>query len=417
MQLSLRFFIWCLMPNQTKIFTQKFLQIFCCLAASVLCLGMSVSVSQAMIATETFDCKLFRQASGSLQKNTVISPFSAYQVLSMIANGAQGKTLKQMQQMLGGSGVDLNKLNQKNAETIKVLSSQKDAGDLAIANAIYADKSTPFKKSFLQLCRSQYHAQISNEDFKDPHLVDRINAWCSDHTHGKIPKIIQGLKPEEKMVLLNSVYFKGAWAKAFDRAATKNGDFKNIGGKSIKVPMMHTRRSMSYFADSKDGLQVCAIDYRGLKQRLLIFLPRDIRSFRDQMDSTSLKRWISMMDKSMSQEVELALPRFKLVWERDLSDDLKALGIAQAFGESADFGAMIQSPYTAWISRVVQKTYIDVNEEGTEAAAITAGMMGATMAAMPKEPVKMVVDRPFIFVLRDEEADQNLFIGSVVDLR
>jgi len=124
-----------------------------------------------------------------------------------------------------------------------------------------------------------------------------------------------------------------------------------------------------------------------------------------------------MMDKSMSQEVELALPRFKLVWERDLSDDLKALGIAQAFGESADFGAMIQSPYTAWISRVVQKTYIDVNEEGTEAAAITAGMMGATMAAMPKEPVKMVVDRPFIFVLRDEEADQNLFIGSVVDLR
>ena len=400
------------MPGQTPFLTR----IFGRLTVLTACLGVTIGVSQAVVASQTFDCKLFKKVSGSLQKNTVISPFSAYQVLSMIANGAQATTLKQMKELLGVSDADLSKLNQKNGEALKLLSGQKDAGELAIANAIYADKSTPFKKSFLQSCKSQYQAEIRNEDFKDPRLVDRINGWCSEKTHGKIPKIIQRLSPDEKMVLLNSVYFKGAWAKAFNKSATRDGDFNNISGKSTKVPMMHTRRSMRYLADSKMGLQVCAIDYRGLKQRLLIFLPKDIHAFKEQLDANTLKSLIGKMDKSMSEEVELTLPRFKVEWERDLSDDLKALGIARAFSDSADFGEMIEAPYRAWISRVVQKTYIDVNEEGTEAAAVTAGMMGVTMAAMPREPVKMVVDRPFVFVLRDEETDQNLFIGSVVDL-
>lgn len=344
------------------------------------------------------------------EKNVVVSPFSLYEVLAMVANGAAGDTRAKMAKLLGVKPDQLEKLNEHNKANLALLNQNKSV-ELAVANAIYADKQTPFKKSFMNLCRDFYQAEIENLDFSDEKVLVKINDWCKTKTRGKISKILDKLTPLEKMVLLNSVYFKGKWDEPFEKSRNTREPFNTISGASKTVTMMHREDDMPYLKGK--GFAAVSLKYAGLNQELLIFLPdkdQNLKTFTPQLTGENFTAW---QKQFAGKKVDLSLPKFTINYGRDLSNSLKAMGIADAFSAGADFSNLIQPPAGAYISRVVQKTFIDVNEEGTEAAAVTAGVIGVTSCAMPVEPVKFKVDRPFVLALMDVKTGEVLFLGSI----
>lgn len=344
------------------------------------------------------------------EKNVVVSPFSLYEVLSMVANGAAGGTREKMAELLGVKPDQLEKLNEHNKANLALLNQNKSV-ELAVANAIYADNRSPFKKSFTNLCHDYYQAEVENLDFADEKVLVKINDWCKSKTRGKIAKILDKLSPLEKMVLLNSVYFKGKWDEPFEKNLNTKEPFNTISGASKTVTMMHREDNMPYLKGK--GFAAVSLKYAGLNQELLIFLPdkdQNLKAFTQQLTGENFADW---QKQFAGKKVALSLPKFTINYGRDLSSSLKAMGIADAFSASADFSNLIQPPAGACISRVVQKTFIDVNEEGTEAAAVTAGVMGLTSCAMPVEPVQFKVDRPFMLALMDSKTGEVLFLGSI----
>ena len=342
--------------------------------------------------------------------NVLTSPFSAFAALSMTANGASGTTLSQMTEMLGTTPDQLDQLNQTNAKWIKTLTSSRGV-KLEIANAIYSDKDAPFKQPFITLCQTKYSAEAHSEDFSNRDTITVINKWCSDKTHGKITRMLERLKKGDKMVLLNAIYFNGTWDEKFDKSATKDDHFKGLSGEDIPVKMMHQRLNTGYYKGQ--NFSAASLDYEGRKQRLYIFLPNagvKIDAFEAQFTAENWKTWTQNFD---SRLVTLSMPRFKIEYASELKETLKSLGMRSAFTEDADFTKILAA--NGFIVQVLQKTYMDVNEEGTEAAAVTEiGPLEFTSAA-PPSPATFRVDRPFVVALVDAMTDQILFLGTVTD--
>lgn len=367
-------------------------------------------VSMSTTSTD-FSLKLFREKVQDGKENVVVSPFSAYFALSMTLNGAAGKTREQMAKTLGTTAEAVDKLNELNAQIMKSLSAS-DKVQLEIANAVYADEKTPFKKDFIDLCKRVYSAEAHSENFMDPAAVTHINEWCSEKTHGKITSILKKLTPAEKMVLLNAIYFKGTWEHQFEKAATQDDQFTAASGDKKPVKMMHKRGHLMYF----DGGNVRSISmpYAGDNQRMYIFMPTkgaDLAAFAGQFTKET---WTEWMGRYHDADVNLSMPRFKIEYSTELGDALKAMGMSDAFQRSADFSNMIAPPNRVFISRVLQKTYMDVNEEGTEAAAVTAVVMAQARAmARPNPPIEFRVDKPFVVALVDEPTHEILFLGTI----
>lgn len=356
-----------------------------------------------------FSIKLFNSAARDTSKNVLISPFSAYEALCMTANGAGGTTLSEMSSVLGSQS-NMKALNEHNLQVLKNLNAN-DKVQMEIANAIYADIRTKFKPEFISLCANYYLAEAKSEPFASPETVKTINDWCARKTHGKISGIIGRLTPQEKMVLLNSVYFKGSWNKAFEKQDTRDEKFTIISGSQVSVPMMHKSLHLGYFAEEK--FSAVNIPYAGQKQSMLVFLPNkgvDFKEFTQQFTEEKWKRWLSSFN---DRKVDLSMPKYKVEFSTELSDNLKAMGMRKAFGD-ADFSNMFVGQ-PGCISRVLQKTYMDVNEEGTEAAAVTAVVMMARASAYTPKPVEFKVDRPFVVALVDNDSNEILFLGSIVD--
>jgi len=376
--------------------------------------GLSSMAADGNLGKSTsfdFALRLFQRETEKTNKNVLISPFSAYEALSMTANGAAGETLKAMATVLGVPGTDLKELNGHNHAVLAALNSN-DKVQMEIANAIYSDLKTPFKASFIELCRSVYQADAKSADFGNPATVASINTWCAKKTHGKIKKILEKLRFDEKMVLLNSVYFKGSWQDAFKSEDTKMQDFTLLTGKIKQVSMMHKSFNAGYLQG--DGFQAVSIPYAGKKQMMYVFLPDknvDIQGLRSQFTAQNWERWMGLF---AGEKVNLAMPKYKVQFSTELSGALRAMGMSEAFDASSDFRNMFVHQKAA-ISRVLQKTYMDVNEEGTEAAAVTAVVMMAKSIRFEPKPVDFVVDRPFIVALVDEDTSEILFLGAIVD--
>ena len=356
-----------------------------------------------------FAFNLFRAQTKGKNENVLISPFSAHSALCMTLNGAAGKTLEQMSSALGTTPDGVEQLNRTNGEIRAQLTDNKDV-KLEIANAIYADKSTPFKKSFIDLCQAKYDAAVHDEDFGSPETVKKINAWCNEKTHGKITEILQKLTKQEKMVLLNAIYFKGAWQNKFDKNATRDDRFTTENGEKTPISMMHSRGHLSYFKGS--DFASISLPYAGGKQQMYIFLPSEstgIAALEGQFTKQNWTKWIASYKPT---NITLSLPKFKIEYSTELKPALMAIGMHNAFDPTADFTKMIEK--SAWISRVLQKTYMDVSEEGTEAAAVTAVVMAPrAMSAAPKVEIEFRVDKPFILALVDQPTGEILFLGAV----
>jgi serpin B len=360
----------------------------------------------------TFALELFTHEQGN--ENAVVSPFSAYSALSMAANGAHGKTRQDMGSTLGFKAGEIDTVNQHNLQLMNILQGQPDTVKLEIANAIFADQQYPFKDSFKSKCHEYYRAEAQSLDFNSAQAVDTINAWCKEKTHGKIDKIIAKLSADEKMVLLNTVYFKGKWATPFKKEATSAEQF--LAGlkspTSRTVDMMHTTQNLPYLKEA--DFQVIAMPYRGFKQSLYVFLPDPNSSVKTMLTSFSEANWKAWMGSFHDKNIELSLPKVRVTYSTELSTTLKQMGMASAFTANADFSEMIQPPKSAFISKVLQKTFLDIDEAGTEAAAATAVVMSArAMMARPEPKIIFKVDRPFVIALVDNDSDEILFLGAI----
>jgi serpin B len=358
--------------------------------------------------------QLLAQCRQSLPKtNYFLSPAGLAFALSMAQNGAQGETLRQIMATLQVGNIPPAQLNKANKALLDHLSKLDPKIKLEIANALWVDQKISIRPDFISINRRDYGADVANGNFQDPATVKKINDWVSASTHGKIPTIIEPpLNPLLRLIVLDAIYFKGAWLAPFDTNLTRDLPFTLGNGQTAQQPRMSRTDHYSYY--ERDRFQAVELPYSGTDISMFVFLPKAgldefLKTFTVADFETSIQRM-----RSCQGTVEL--PRFKLDNDYNLTDVLPAMGMPLAFTSRADFGRMSDEPL--YISFVKQKTFIAVNEEGTVAAAVTAiGFRAMAVMREPQPPFHFVVNRPFFLAIRERQTGLILFLGAIADPR
>jgi len=341
--------------------------------------------------------------------NYFLSPASLTFALSMVQNGARGETLHQMLATLHVTNIPAAQLGEENKALMGHLSKLDSNIKLEIANAIWVAKGEPIKPDFIAINQRNYDAGIFKADFSDPSTLTDINKWVSDRTHDKIKSILDRLDTNLRLILLNAIYFKADWARPFDTNLTRPKPFTLGDGQSIQYPRMS--RTANYNYCMRERFQLVELPYVGQQISMFVLLPHaGLKEFLPEFTMADFQDAIARMH---SEKVAIEMPRFKLENEYDLSQVLRLMGMPLAFSSGADFSGM--SDEWLCISFVKQKTYVDVNEQGTEAAAVTVVGMGR--GARAEGPVPFIVDRPFLIVIRENQSGLILFLGAIFDPR
>lgn len=369
---------------------------------------------QLVTANTRFGFKLFSAVNQQTNRNVFVSPSSVAIALSMVYNGASGETQQAMARTLEIQGMDLATLNQANADLRALLENPDPKVQLAIANSIWARQGVPFKPDFMQRNQQFYQAKLTELNFTDPRAVPTINGWVNQNTRGKITEIIDQLSQDDVMVLINAIYFKGDWSRQFNKQQTTTEPFYLTNGTAKQHPLMSQRGEYRYLDHSQfQGVMLPYGDRR--RMSMVILLPKKNSTLAELQRNLTAENWEQWMSQFRNRQGSIQIPRFKLEYEIDLVPVLTRLGMANAFGRQANFSGISQIPTE--ISEVKHKTFVDVNEEGTEAAAVTSIGIRATAAIPMDEPFQMKVDRPFFCAIRDNQTGSILFIGSIVDPR
>jgi serpin B len=371
------------------------------------------SDQQRLAAANTgFAFDLLRQiANEQPNKNIFVSPFSVSTALQMVGNGAAGATKAEMQQVLGTAGLPAGSLNEACRNLNQMLTSLPDV-TLALANGIWYQDGIQLKPAFVAQNKNYFLAELAKVDFLSPKSADTINDWADKSTRGKIQKVVQfPFPPLTRVILANAIYFKGKWVKPFDKKDTKPHVFYTPSAEK-QTPLMWQHGHFHYHETA--GFQAVQLPYAGDRLQMCVFLPATNSSPAKLLADMPAESWRDkILPRFMDREGTLALPRFKIEYEVTLNDPLKALGMRQAFDDRADFSNMANE--RLYVSEVKQKSYVDVNEEGTEAAAVTTVTMKSLAIMRPLEPFEMIVDRPFFFVISDRETQTILFMGMIAD--
>ena len=338
-----------------------------------------------------------------------LSPLSASLALSMTANGASETTRQEMLSVLGFD-CSIKEVNEYNRSVMDLFASEPDGVELNAANSIWVSDAFPLKGRFCRTVRKNYDAMVTNLDFSDPASPSVINRWCADNTAGRIDKMIEAIDPATQLYLLNALYFKGLWTTPFDTALTREDIFHGDSNDS-QVKFMYNKAYFPYYIGPEGSM--VELPYGDDRNFVMdVIIPPDGLSadeFVIGLDSESLSRLSSGLQ---TDEIRLMLPSFKAEYDVSLNAALQRLGMKEAFTSSADFSDMSKEPLM--ISEVRQKTFIEVNEEGSEAAAITSVSM--MRASLGPEPVRFTVDRPFVFLIRERTSGTVLFMGLVRNL-
>ena len=334
-----------------------------------------------------------------------ISPLSLSLALAMASAGSNGQTEAQMRSMMGFKDVTNAERAEYFRKMTEALLNLDPKTTLQIANAIWTDKGITLKKGFVSDVTKYYHSEAQSVDMSAKATIDAINRWCSDHTNGKIPNIIDYDSRGLAMLLVNALYFNGTWETQF--TDTYNGKFKTLSGGGVSATMMRATRNLPYATNGKWAMVQLPYGNGGFVMDLL--LPLDEKGFEKAVTQLDADQWNALTDALRSREVQLEMPKFKMEYEILLNDVLIALGMTDAFTGAADFSKMSETGMC--IDFVKQKTYVDVNEKGTEAAAVTAIGMKATSVG-PSNTVRFIADRPFVFAIREASTGAILFIGQ-----
>ncbi len=360
----------------------------------------------------TFGLGLFaRMSADAPSTNVFISPFSVSMALGMTLNGAGGDTRTAMQGTLGFEGMSDSAINTSYRGIIDLLRTLDPKVRFDIANSIWTRQGFPVLPAFLATNRSYFDAECAELDFSQPSAVSAINAWVKTKTNGKIPTILDDpIADDIVMYLVNAIYFKGTWTTQFKPDATKPTAFDGSAG-TRTIDMMRRTGTMRYHEDSR--MQVVDLPYGNGRYSMTVVLPAPGVSVDDISSSLTPATWSAWTGGLADTEVDLGLPKFRLEYKEILNSALQSMGMGIAFSGSADFSRMSEA-FRLAISRVIHKTFIDVNEEGTEAAAVTAVEMRNTSVGDQK---RMIVNRPFILAIREHHTGSVIFIGKICDIQ
>ena len=380
----------------------------------------SLADEQALAAANNgFAFKLLKQlAKDQPVTNIFISPYSASTVLQMVGNGAAGQTKTEMQLVLGTTGLSSAVVNGANKEIAQSLNSGNTNVILTIANAIWYRQGSPVKPEFIACNQQFFDCTIGTFNLSDPHPEEVINAWASDKTHGKISRIADGglfSVDTPRLFLANAVYFKGKWAEPFDAKDTKDRPFHLRGGGQKNVPMMTQTKTFTYRRGT--GYQAVRLPYQGDNLAMYVFLPDTNSSPEKLLGIMSGDTWQRATKPGFSEkEGSLVLPKFKLEFSVELIQPLQALGMRKAFDNDHHEDRFPGIGPGIDIYAMRQKAFVEVKEEGTEAAAVTLLAMADSLEAMsPPNPFQMIVDRPFLFLIEDHQTGTILFMGVMFD--
>jgi serpin B len=377
---------------------------------------LSPSESRLIASGNSFSFALLREtlAREPADSNVFISPLSVAMALGMTYNGADGATATAFEQALQLSGLSREQINASFQSLIALLRGLDPTVTFRIANSIWNRQDFVFDPAFFEVSRTYYDAAVQELDFASPSAAPTINAWVNEATAGRIPRIVPDNIPDDIiMYLINAIYFKGDWTHRFDAARTSAQPFQLEGGGTVQVPLMTHGAEVPVRMAADDLVEVLDLPYGGGAYRMTVVLPvagRSLHEVTAQLDQGRWEAWIAALD---STEMTVFLPKFTLRYDLDAADAaLKALGLAPAYCDASpapDFTRMDPSG-RACVSEVKHRTFVLVDEEGTEAAAVTSVGVGVTSL-----PPQFRVDRPFLFAIRERLSGTVLFIGRVMN--
>ncbi len=373
---------------------------------------LSAKSAQLVKADNAFGLELFKELNKEQEagKNLMLSPLSISQALAMTYNGAAGNTKTEMEAVLHKNGLTPQQINESYQSLVNALTSHDSRVDLSISNAIFYRNGFSIKPSFVSTNQTYYNAQVEALNFDEAKATrDKINGWVQNKTNNKIEEIIQSVNSEDIMYLINAIYFNGEWTYRFDKQATSDLTFHTSNGSEIQVPTMQLDMTTLNYS-STESFQLLELPYGGKKYSMLIFLPNETYTVNDiiqQMNQEQLDEWI---DNLHPQSQKVFLPKFEFEYENSLTDNLKTLGMIDAFSQGNANFSEISDQTGLSISKVKHKTYIKVDEKGTEAAAVTAVTIVNT--SVGPDPV-FNINRPFVFAIREKDTNAMLFLGKV----
>jgi serpin B len=398
----------------------------CLLIAVVWTAGLQINsaaesdLSKLATANNTFAFKLLKQLVTEQPGASIfVSPYSAATALQMVGNGAAGQTKTEMQQVLETAGISTAALNEASKAAAALLDSKDTNLILTTANALWYRQGVTVKPGFIEANQKFFSSTVKALDFGNAHAAEaEINQWASDETHGRITGIADGMiNIYTDLILANAIYFKGKWLDPFDAKLTTERPFHPAAGAAKNLPMMAMSKSFTYRKGS--GYQAVRLPYMGYDLAMYVFLPDPGSSPAKLLQIMNGDKWRRVTVPGFSERDGLVVvPKFKLENTLELNQPLKALGMKMAFNNhksepDPDFSGIFSD--THHISEVRQKAFVEVSEEGTEAAAVTAINVatGSAYEPNPPKPFEMIVDRPFLFAIVDARSEMILFMGVV----
>ncbi len=378
---------------------------------------LTVAEKEVVGSANTFGLRLLEKLSEveGPGENIFISPLSISMALGMTLNGAKENTLAEMKDVLGFSGLSIEEINESYRGLLDLLPHIDPDVEMLIANSIWYREGFPVLDEFIGINKEYFDAEVEGLDFSAPDASDIMNDWVEQKTNGLIDSIVpDNIHPLTMMFLINAMYFKGNWTLPFDEDDTHDAEFRLTDGSTVDVKMM--RQESEYRYHQSSDFSIIDIPYGDEYYSMTVVLPPEgvsIYEFIASMNSNSWESWLAAIPDE-GREINLYLPRFTLEYEKSLPEILEAMGMVDAFdADYADFTGMydkMKEYRNLFIADVMHKTFVDVNEEGTEAAAATSVEMRLDSA-----PPSFRVDRPFLMAIRERSSDAILFIGKIVN--
>ena len=375
---------------------------------------LSSKAPEVIQRNNDFGIELFTRVAGEDKGNLMISPLSAGTALTMLLNGCAGNTYDPIKSMLRyPANMSIGEVNEAYKSLVSQLLEADPKVKLALANAVYYRKGFVVKTSFLNTMTNDFKAHVEGLDFISPSALQTINKWASDNTFGKIPKVLDEISPEAVMFLMNALYFKGNWSYQFDKSQTADKPFYLAGGSSVNASTMTGEVGAKTM--NNDSYKAIELAYGRTNFSMIIIVPQtNMETFISSFNGEKWNNLTNSIDGLTEYgKTVVFMPKFKFSYEKLLNNQLKSMGMTDAFEDYlANLSGISESQL--YVDFVKQNTFVEVNEEGTEAAAVTTIGINLTSAG-PQNPPTFIIDKPFVFAIRERTTNTLLFAGQVLN--
>lgn len=344
------------------------------------------------------------------EKNFFVSPLGLHMALGMLLNGSANDSEKELLKTLKLEGLSRQEINTTYLKFVEGLPKVDPKVTNTLANSIWQDENFPVEQNFTDLLKEYFKAELYKEDFSKPATVDKINQWASDNTNTKIKKILEEVSPDQVMFLINALYFKGDWSSKFDKKKTYKASFNGLN-KASQVDIMSKLDTISYAEMGK--FKITELPYGSGQYSMIILLPESESNVNELISSLDTQTWSEALGKLQVRKIEFALPKIKMEYSIKLNEVLEAMGMPILFTSEADLSKISLPAGRLKVGFVKQDSFVEIDEEGTEAAAVTT--VGIEVTSLPSYP-QFICDKPFLFFIQEKSSNTIQFMGKIVNL-